>query len=149
MACRRMGWLPAGLLFVFFGAGVFGPALAAQVGTDPRGLAVTPATALPGDTVVWSIVGPPGATAVLAWSRAGGGASFQGVLLALGPDFQIMVASPISAQGRLDFALRVPDTVPTGPYFFQAATIRGDQVTLTNGVSVTVQPLPAPRGRFY
>jgi len=149
MAYRYRAWWRAGSLILILAADHVGRGLAAEVVVDPGGLTAAPATAFPGDTVTWTVVGPPGAMAAVVWSRAGCCTSFEGVPLAVGPDWQPLAVAPITSQGRMNFSLRVPDSVLPGRFFFQAATIEGSRVRLTNGAAITVQMRPGSRGGYY
>lgn len=130
-----------------------GPRPASGQGVTPDSLTVAPATAAPGDRVTWTVAGPPGQFAIVAYSTQNAGARAGDLALALGPDLGIVGAGQINPQGLFLLVLSVPPGLPQRTYYFQAArttsleTLR--DLSLTNGATLVVGSTAGPGGVSY
>lgn len=103
-------------------------------------LSITPPFARPGDTVVFTITGPPGNEAALAFSFSNLGAGeLNGQQILLGPDFSVLASGTIGAGGAFTSSVQIPPGV-LGEVFFQAAVWPPgtSAMTLTNGIALSV-----------
>jgi len=112
-----------------------GSALAA----NPAWLSATPPLARAGDSVVFTVTGPPGNDVALAFSFSSLGAGLlNGQPILLGPDFSVLAAGNLGPAG----VFTVPVTIPPGilgEVFLQAG-VSGprDPWTLTNGIALFI-----------
>jgi hypothetical protein len=93
-----------------------------------------------GDTVVFTITGPPGDQAALAFSFANLGAgTLSGQQILLGPDFSVLASGVIGPDGAWTLSVQIPPGL-LGEVFFQGAVWppASSSLTLTNGTELGV-----------
>lgn len=115
-----------------------GPALAEHV----PWLSVSPPFARPGDTVVFTITGPPGYDAALAYSFSSlGFGQLNGQHVLLGPDLTVLASGTIGPDGAWTSSVTIPPGVP-GEVFLQGAVWPSgtSAMTLTNGSQLFIVP---------
>lgn len=115
-----------------------GPALAEHV----PWLSVSPPFARPGDTVVFTITGPPGYDAALAYSFSSlGFGQLNGQHVLLGPDLTVLASGTIGPDGAWTSSVTIPPGVP-GEVFLQGAVWPSgtSAMTLTNGIPLSIVP---------
>lgn len=112
-------------------------------------LSVSPPVVRPGDTVVFTIAGPPGYNTALAFSSSNLGAgSLNGQPLLLGSDLFVLTGGVVGAGGSFTFSAQVPIGLQ-GEVFLQGAvwppgTDPGTAASLTNGVAVPIAQAAGP-----
>jgi len=103
-------------------------------------LSVTPWLARAGDTVVFTLTGPPGYEAALAYSFSSlGFGQLNGQHVLLGPDLTVLASGTVGPGGAFTSSVQIPPGV-LGEVFLQGAvwSPESSAMTLTNGTALYI-----------